>query len=66
MRAGMGERMTEATPRAALLAERTRRIPLGRRADPATVAEAAIWPVGDAPAYIVAERLNISGGLDRD
>ena len=50
----------------AFLAERTRRIPLGRRTDPATVAEAAIWLVADAPAYITAERLNISGGLDRD
>ena len=26
----------------------------------------AIWLALDAPAYIVAERLNVSGGLDRD
>ena len=25
-----------------------------------------IWPSLDAPAYIMAERLNASGGLDRD
>ncbi|MBI1776693.1 MAG: SDR family oxidoreductase [Proteobacteria bacterium] len=48
------------------LAERTRRIPLGHRTDCETVAEAVIWLAADAPAYITAERLNVSGGLDRD
>jgi 3-oxoacyl-[acyl-carrier protein] reductase len=50
----------------AFIAERTRRIPIGRRTDCAEVAAAAIWLALDAPAYIVAERLNVSGGLDRD
>jgi NAD(P)-dependent dehydrogenase (short-subunit alcohol dehydrogenase family) len=50
----------------AFLAERTRRIPLGRRVDPSVVAAGVVWLALDAPDYIVAERLNLSGGLDRD
>lgn len=48
------------------LDERTRRIPLGRRAAIAEVAEAVVWMALDAPAYMTAERLNMSGGLDKD
>lgn len=48
------------------LAERTRRVPLGRRAEIDEVAEAIVWLALDAPAYITAERLNVSGGLDKD
>ena len=48
------------------LAERTRRIPLGRRTDCDTVASTVIWLALDAPDYITAERLNASGGLDKD
>jgi NAD(P)-dependent dehydrogenase (short-subunit alcohol dehydrogenase family) len=48
------------------LAERTRRVPLGRRADIGEVAEAIVWLALDAPAYITAERLNVSGGFDKD
>jgi len=48
------------------LAERTRRIPLGRRAEIAEVAAAVVWLALDAPDYLVAERLNMSGGLDKD
>jgi NAD(P)-dependent dehydrogenase (short-subunit alcohol dehydrogenase family) len=48
------------------LAERTRRIPLGRRAQIYEVADAIAWLALDAPPYITAERLNVSGGLDRD
>lgn len=48
------------------LDERTRRIPLGRRAEIAEVAEAVVWLCLDAPAYMTAERLNMSGGLDKD
>ena len=48
------------------LAERTRRIPLGRRTDCETVARTVIWLALDAPDYITAERLNASGGLDKD
>ena len=50
----------------AFLDERTRRIPLGRRAEIAEVAEAVVWLALDAPAYMTAERLNMSGGLDKD
>jgi NAD(P)-dependent dehydrogenase (short-subunit alcohol dehydrogenase family) len=48
------------------LDERTRRIPLGRRAEISEVAEAVVWLCLDAPAYMTAERLNMSGGLDKD
>lgn len=48
------------------LAERTARIPLGYRAGCEEIAEGVIWLVCDAPAYLTAERLNLSGGLDRD
>jgi NAD(P)-dependent dehydrogenase (short-subunit alcohol dehydrogenase family) len=48
------------------MAERTQRVPLGRRADIAEVAQAIVWLALDAPAYITAERLNVSGGLDKD
>lgn len=48
------------------LAERTARIPLGRRAEIAEVANAVVWMALDAPDYMVAERLNMSGGLDKD
>jgi NAD(P)-dependent dehydrogenase (short-subunit alcohol dehydrogenase family) len=48
------------------VAERTRRIPLGRRTDCDEVAQGVIWLALDAPDYVIAERLNLSGGLDRD
>jgi len=48
------------------LDERTRRIPLGRRTDCETVASTIVWLALDAPDYITAERLNASGGLDKD
>ena len=44
----------------AFLAERTRRIPLGRRAEIAEVAASVVWLALDAPAYMTAERLNMS------
>jgi NAD(P)-dependent dehydrogenase (short-subunit alcohol dehydrogenase family) len=50
----------------AFLDERTRRIPIGQRTDCETVAGAIVWLALDAPDYITAERLNVSGGLDRD
>lgn len=50
----------------AFLDERTRRIPVGRRAEIAEVAEAVVWLALDAPPYMIAERLNMSGGLDKD
>ena len=48
------------------LAERTARIPLGRRADIREVAESVVWLALDAPDYMTAERLNMSGGMDKD
>ena len=48
------------------LDERTGRIPAGRRTDPSEMAELVVWLLLDAPQYITAERLNGSGGLDRD
>ena len=51
---------------AAFLDERTRRVPLGRRAEISEVAEAVVWLCLDAPRYMTAERLNMSGGLDKD
>ena len=50
----------------AFLDERTRRIPLGRRAEISEVAGAVVWLCLDAPNYMTAERLNMSGGLDKD
>ena len=51
---------------AAFLDERTRRIPIGHRTDVETVANMIVWLALDAPDYLTAERLNVSGGLDRD
>jgi len=48
------------------LDERTARVPLGRRAEIAEIAAAAVWLCLDAPPYMTAERLNMSGGMDRD
>ena len=50
----------------AFLDERTKRVPLGRRAEIGEVADAVVWLALDAPAYMTAERLNMSGGLDKD
>ena len=50
----------------AFLAARTARIPLGRRTTVAEVAACCVWLAVDAPSYITAERLNVSGGLDKD
>ena len=50
----------------AFLDERTRRVPLGRRVEPAEVAAGIVWLALDAPDYVTAERLNLSGGLDKD
>ena len=50
----------------AFLARRTARIPAGRRTNCTEVSQAVVWLATEAPNYIIAERLNISGGLDRD
>jgi NAD(P)-dependent dehydrogenase (short-subunit alcohol dehydrogenase family) len=48
------------------LAERTQRIPLGRRANLQEIADTVVWLALDASSYITAARFNVSGGLDRD
>lgn len=50
----------------AFLDARTARIPAGRRTSCEEVAQAVIWLAEQAPSYISAERLNVSGGLDKD
>lgn len=50
----------------AFLDERTARVPLGRRAEIAEIAAAVVWLCLDAPPYMTAERLNMSGGMDKD
>jgi NAD(P)-dependent dehydrogenase (short-subunit alcohol dehydrogenase family) len=47
-------------------AERTARIPLGRRTSAEEMAQAVEWLAADAPEYMTAERLNVTGGLDKD
>jgi NAD(P)-dependent dehydrogenase (short-subunit alcohol dehydrogenase family) len=51
---------------AAFKAERTARIPLGRRSDPEEMAATVVWLATDAPDYMTAARLNVTGGLDKD
>jgi NAD(P)-dependent dehydrogenase (short-subunit alcohol dehydrogenase family) len=46
--------------------ERTARIPLGRRTTVEEMAQAVAWLATEAPSYMTAERLNVSGGLDKD
>ncbi|PYM05295.1 MAG: hypothetical protein DMD82_11570 [Candidatus Rokuibacteriota bacterium] len=47
-------------------AERARAIPLGRRAEPEEVAQAALWLAGPAAGYVTGCRVNVSGGLEVD
>jgi 3-oxoacyl-[acyl-carrier protein] reductase len=51
---------------AAFKAERTARIPLGRRSDPMEMAAMIVWLATEAPAYMTAARINVTGGLDKD
>jgi NAD(P)-dependent dehydrogenase (short-subunit alcohol dehydrogenase family) len=50
----------------AFKAERTARIPLGRRSDPDEMAAMIVWLATEAPDYMTAARLNVTGGLDKD
>jgi NAD(P)-dependent dehydrogenase (short-subunit alcohol dehydrogenase family) len=50
----------------AFKAERTARIPLGRRSDPEEMARVVVWLATAAPDYMTAARLNVTGGLDKD
>lgn len=47
-------------------AERTARIPMGRRTAPEEMAAMIVWLALDAPSYMTAARLNVTGGLDKD
>jgi NAD(P)-dependent dehydrogenase (short-subunit alcohol dehydrogenase family) len=47
-------------------AERTARIPLGRRSGPEEMAQVVVWLATAAPDYMTAARLNVTGGLDKD
>jgi NAD(P)-dependent dehydrogenase (short-subunit alcohol dehydrogenase family) len=51
---------------AAFKAERTARIPLGRRSDPEEMAKVVVWLATEAPDYMTAARINVTGGLDKD
>jgi NAD(P)-dependent dehydrogenase (short-subunit alcohol dehydrogenase family) len=59
-------RLEKRTDVEAFLAERTARIPVGHRIEPEEVAKTVLWLAFDAPDYLTAERLNLSGGLDKD
>jgi NAD(P)-dependent dehydrogenase (short-subunit alcohol dehydrogenase family) len=50
----------------AFKAERTARIPLGRRSAPEEMAQVVVWLATEAPDYMTAARLNVTGGLDKD
>jgi NAD(P)-dependent dehydrogenase (short-subunit alcohol dehydrogenase family) len=51
---------------ARLHAERAQAVPLGRRARPEEVAEAALWLASPAAGYATGGRINVSGGLELD
>lgn len=48
------------------LEERTRRVPLGRRAEVSEIVDCVLWLALEAPDYVTCSRLNASGGLDKD
>jgi NAD(P)-dependent dehydrogenase (short-subunit alcohol dehydrogenase family) len=50
----------------AFKAERTARIPLGRRSNPEEMAAIVVWLATAAPDYMTAARLNVTAGLDKD
>jgi NAD(P)-dependent dehydrogenase (short-subunit alcohol dehydrogenase family) len=60
------ERSGSRTDLEAFKAERTARIPLGRRSDPEEMAQVVVWLATEAPDYMTTARLNVTGGLDKD
>jgi len=50
----------------AFKAERTARTPLGRRSNPDEMARMVVWLATEAPDYMTAARINVTGGLDKD
>lgn len=59
-------RLESRTDLAAFKAERTARVPLKRRTSAEEMAACLAWLALDSPPYMTAERLNITGGLDKD
>ena len=47
-----------------LIAARTKSLPMGRRVDPAEVAQAVVWLSSDDAAYVTGERFNFTGGQE--
>lgn len=47
-----------------LVASRTKTLPMGRRVDPAEVANAVIWLASDEASYVTGERFNFTGGQE--
>lgn len=47
-----------------LIASRTKSLPMGRRVDPAEVANAVIWLASPEAAYVTGERFNFTGGQE--
>lgn len=47
-----------------LVAARTKSLPMGRRVDPAEVAQAVVWLASDEAAYVTGERFNFTGGQE--
>lgn len=47
-----------------LIASRTKLLPMGRRVDPAEVAQAVVWLASDDASYVTGERFNFTGGQE--
>ena len=47
-----------------LVTSRTKSLPMGRRVDPAEVAQAVVWLASDDAAYVTGERFNFTGGQE--
>ena len=47
-----------------LIASRTKSLPMGRRVDPAEVAQAVVWLASNEAAYVTGERFNFTGGQE--
>lgn len=47
-----------------LITSRTKLLPMGRRVDPAEVAQAVVWLASNDAAYVTGERFNFTGGQE--
>lgn len=59
-------RLEDRSDIAAFKAQRTARVPLQRRTNAEEMAESLVWLALDSSDYMTAERLNVTGGLDKD